>query len=139
VNEQLDELLKAVITDPVAGVSFRFTQATSGRYERVLWGEGAIEVENRDGELFEVEQLSTGTQDQLFFALRLGILTRAFPQGAFLALDDAFLTSDEARRTNQVLLCKSLAEEGWQVLYLTVDCHIRDLFQDLCGIAPRLL
>jgi uncharacterized protein YhaN len=46
----------------------------------------------------------------------------------FLILDDAFQHSDWNRRENLVRQVISLVKNGWQVTYLTMDDHIRDLF-----------
>ena len=46
----------------------------------------------------------------------------------FLILDDAFQYSDWQRRENLMDQVVDLARSGWQILYLTMDDHIRDLF-----------
>ncbi|HCD03539.1 MAG TPA: hypothetical protein DER64_23745, partial [Planctomycetaceae bacterium] len=47
---------------------------------------------------------------------------------SFLVLDDAFQHSDWNRREQLVPQAVGLVEAGWQVLYFTIDDHIRDLF-----------
>ena len=79
--------------------------------------------------LYPLEDLSTGAREQIQLALRLGIaahLTGGLP--LFLILDDAFQHSDWGRRESLVKSMIGLVKQGWQVTYLTMDDHIRDLF-----------
>jgi len=46
----------------------------------------------------------------------------------FLILDDAFQHSDWDRRETPVNQVITLVKNNWQVIYLTMDDHIRDLF-----------
>lgn len=136
VGREMEEVLVNTVSDEKSGVSFYFNRITSGRYRKVRWDKGSICVIDTTGKNYSIETLSSGTQDQLFFSLRLGILKGGFPQGVFILLDDAFLTSDAARRESQVRVCKNLAEEGWQIFYFTVDEALRDLFCQVCEIEP---
>jgi len=144
VGREMEDILQETVSDDKTGVSFYFKRITSGKYVKVFWQteEGkssSILVENWQGERYPVEHLSSGTQDQLFFSLRLGILKKGFPHGTFILLDDAFLTSDSVRREKQVRLCKALAREGWQIFYFTVDEGLKDLFSSICEIEPLIL
>lgn len=139
VGQDIEKILLDTVADEKNGVSFYFSLITSGRYRKVRWEEDSIYVKQNNGESYPVEALSSGTQDQLFFSLRLGILKRGFPEGTFLLLDDAFLTSDSQRREQQVRVCQELAKQGWQIFYFTVDEHLRDLFCRMCHIKPLIL
>lgn len=139
VNEELNKELLGVINDEKMGVSAYFSYITRGRYQKVEWRQGSIYVEDKDGASYSTEDLSTGTLDQLLFSLRLSILRKALPGGGFFILDDAFLTSDYERREKLVQLCQDLSYHGWQILYFTVDDHLRDLFSQICGIEPKVL
>jgi uncharacterized protein YhaN len=48
----------------------------------------------------------------------------------FLVLDDAFQHADWERRERLMDEVIRLGKKGWQILYLTMDDHIRDLFHD---------
>jgi uncharacterized protein YhaN len=91
-----------------------------------------------DGELvvrgdtadYDLAALSTGAREQVLLALRMGFASRlAGGEPLFLLLDDAFQHSDWERRERLVAQVVELAEAGWQVTYLTMDDHLRDLFQ----------
>jgi hypothetical protein len=80
---------------------------------------------------FNLSDLSTGTQEQVLLALRLGLASRLFDQKPlFLILDDAFQHSDWERRSLMIETMVELARNGWQIIYFTMDDHIRDLFRE---------
>lgn len=75
--------------------------------------------------------LSTGAQEQIQLALRMGfasLLTEGRP--LFLILDDAFQHSDWQRRQCLVKKTVELAKNDWQIINLTMDDHLRDLFRE---------
>ena len=75
------------------------------------------------------DSLSTGAREQVFLGARLGFARIALDnEPSFLVLDDAFQHSDWERREQLVQQAVGLVEAGWQVLYFTMDDHIRDLF-----------
>jgi uncharacterized protein YhaN len=78
---------------------------------------------------YPLRDLSTGAREQIQLALRLGIASNICGgEPLFLILDDAFQHSDWDRRESLVEETVNLAKSGWQVIYLTMDDHIRDLY-----------
>ena len=76
-----------------------------------------------------LSDLSTGAREQIQLALRMGIASRLTSgDPLFLILDDAFQHSDWNRREILVKQVITLVKKGWQVTYLSMDDHIRDLF-----------
>lgn len=103
--------------------------AVSGQ-RRSLDFEGGELVIHGDTADYKLSELSTGAREQVLLALRMGFATRlAGGEPLFLLLDDAFQHSDWERRERLVTQVVELAEAGWQVTYLTMDDHLRDLFQ----------
>ena len=79
---------------------------------------------------YSLSDLSTGAQEQILLALRIGFSTRLLKQESlFLILDDAFQYSDWERRDWLLDMMVDLARSGWQIIYFTMDDHIRDLFE----------
>ncbi len=79
---------------------------------------------------FHLSDLSTAAQEQVLLALRIGFASKiAGREGLFLILDDAFQHSDWERREWLLDEVVGLAQQGWQILYLTMDDHIRGLFE----------
>ncbi len=103
-------------------------KALTGRYERLDLDDLNIEVSDRY-QTFRLDELSTGAQEQVLLGLRVGMASRLFAgHPLFLILDDAFQHSDWQRRPAMVDEMLRLAQSGWQIFYLTMDDHLRDLF-----------
>lgn len=83
---------------------------------------------------YPLQDLSTGTREQILLALRLGIASQVSGgEPLFLILDDAFQHSDWQRRVSLVESTVELSNYGWQVIYLSMDEQIRDLFLSRAG------
>lgn len=98
------------------------------RYNRLaLDGDKLIVSDEYDN--FDLKDLSTGAKEQVMLALRIGFSSKLLKKDAlFLILDDAFQHSDWQKReilTNQLT---DIAKKGWQIIYLTMDDHIKELF-----------
>ena len=80
---------------------------------------------------FPLNNLSTGAQEQVLLALRIGIASHILKERKmFLILDDAFQHSDWERREWLVDEMADLANIGWQIIYFTMDDHIKKLFEE---------
>ena len=134
VNQALDELREhetARIDDGLRSdeVSRALEATTDGKYTQVVKEGGELIVSGTFGS-YPLKTLSTGAREQVLLALRLGFAARLLEgKQLFLILDDAFQHSDWERREKLVEKIFSLAGEGWQVLYFTMDDHIRKLFE----------
>jgi uncharacterized protein YhaN len=81
---------------------------------------------------YPLRDLSTGAREQIQIALRLGMATHlSGGEPLFIILDDAFQHSDWERRKSLVQTTVQLATRGWQVIYLSMDDHIRDLYLEI--------
>lgn len=122
-----------------------FSRITDGRYTRVVRPLDGSEmyVEERGGGRKGIDELSRGTAEQLYLALRFGYI-RDYATSSLavpVIFDDILVNFDPVRRQNACLAISDLAETC-QVLYFT--CHpetIGDLtvavpdavVVDLCG------
>jgi uncharacterized protein YhaN len=64
----------------------------------------------------------------VLFALRVSLAKKILNDSAFFIFDDAFQHSDYDRRPKLVDQLFDLSDAGWQIIYLTMDDHIRNLF-----------
>ncbi len=106
---------------------------TDGHYNRVEWEEeGGLKIGN-DFENFYLNALSTGAREQVMLALRIGFASKLLGnENMFLILDDAFQHTDWERRENLVKnQISELVNKGWQIIYLTMDDHIKGLFNEV--------
>lgn len=78
---------------------------------------------------FDIKDLSTGATEQVMLALRIGFTSKLLREDAlFLILDDAFQHSDWHKREILINKLVDIAKKGWQVIYLTMDDHIKGIF-----------
>lgn len=123
----------------LAAASQFLGQLTGGKYHKV-WApldERRLVIDDLEGRSVRVEQLSGGTREQLFLALRLA-LVREFTRSGIelpLALDDVLVNFDESRTEFAVQTLMSLAEQGQQILLFTCHMHLAQLFQNR-GVEP---
>ncbi len=106
---------------------------TSGRYHRI-WaplGDDFLCIDDEYGQTFRVEQLSGGTREQLFLAIRFALVREFAKRGVELPLvmDDLFVNFDQERTEAAADCLLDVAREGQQVLFFTCHEHIAQLFQ----------
>lgn len=113
-----------------------FADMTDGKYLRV-WtpvAEDILYVQRQDGRTFAVEQLSSGTRELLFLAIRLALICEYQAQGLQLPLilDDVLVNLDSKRASQAAeILCQFAKDTSAQILFFTAHEHIRDLFESL--------
>jgi uncharacterized protein YhaN len=127
-RKQEDEKLKVVLGSPIVQKPmFDITK----RYKEVTFDGENLRVSDKFEE-YNIADLSTAAREQVLLALRLGFAAKIMKQEtAFLILDDAFQHSDWERREYLLDTVIGLAKNGWQIIYFSMDDHIRDLFNEL--------
>ncbi|MDP3259714.1 MAG: hypothetical protein Q8M34_03895, partial [Thermodesulfovibrionales bacterium] len=76
--------------------------------------------------------LSTGEKERVMLALRIGFSSKLLKQDSlFLILDDAFQHTDWESRKTVVKQLADITKKGWQIIYLTMDNHIKGLFDEV--------
>jgi len=109
-----------------------FEKMTSGRYERISspLGERRFEVFTAQGRKMPPEKLSRGTAEQLYLALRLGLIEERKKHGdpVPIMMDDILVNFDPRRAA---AACRAIAQiaESHQVIYLTCHPHIVELLE----------
>ncbi len=120
-NKILEGLRSDVVLKPLLDLTDNYKNLTLDG-EKLL-----ISDEYRD---FCFSDLSTGIREQIMLALRIGFSHRILKQETlFLILDDAFQHSDWDRREILVKKLAKIAKSGWQIIYLSMDDHIKKLFE----------
>ena len=102
----------------------------TGRYKKYVLEDNGLSV-NDDYATFPLKDISTGTREQILLSLRLGFAANLMKSDQmFIILDDAFQHSDWNRREYLINHMFDLATEGWQIIYFTMDNHIKSLFDN---------
>ena len=108
----------------IKAASRYFSRMTGGRYERIVapHGEGSIEVVDLEGRRKGMDELSRGTSEQLYLAIRFGYIAShtAGREALPILMDDVLVNFDPARAS---LAAKGILDvaETRQVLFFT--CH----------------
>ena len=110
--------------DVVRAAESHFERITGGRYARIVAppGDASVRVETDGGESRATEELSRGTGEQLYLALRFGLIEE-FAQHAEplpVVMDDILVNFDAERAERAAAAIRELAGRH-QVLYFT--CH----------------
>jgi len=108
-------------------------QLTCEKYQR-LWtalGRRHLYVDDELGRAWAAEQLSGGTREQLFLAIRLAMVRGLARQGVELpmVLDDVTVNFDNDRSEAAVETLMKFVGEGQQVVILTSHRHFAQMFQ----------
>ncbi len=135
VDHQAENELQTILATLEASTCSSYLHKITKKYQTLSLVDGQIVLRN-GAEIFSLDELSTGTQEQVLLAIRLGLLEHIMgDKRGFIILDDAFQHSDWERRNYLVDTLADIIADGWQVLYFTMDDHIRDLFHK--KLVPR--
>ena len=110
--------------DVIRAAERHFERITGGRYARIVAppGESSVRVETEGGESRVTDELSRGTSEQLYLALRFGLIEEFARHGEPLpvVMDDILVNFDAGRAARAASAIRDLATRH-QVLYFT--CH----------------
>jgi len=115
-----------------------FSLMTGGDYERLITDESGAQPQlcavRSGGARVTIDEMSEGTADQLYLALRLAALEvrRSAHPPMPLVLDDALITSDD-RRAAHILRALARFAESNQVLVFTHHRHVLDVAREAIG------
>ncbi|UKL14251.1 ATP-binding protein [Dissulfurimicrobium hydrothermale] len=113
-----------------------FKTITSGAYDKMIipLEGGVIEAVGSDGARKRPEELSRGTAEQLFLALRLGYILNCAESGVILpiVMDDILVNFDPTRAASAASAILDIAQTH-QVLFFTCHPETVSIFK---GLAP---
>ena len=114
------------------GASKYLSSLTEGKY-RNIWtplDQRHLCIDGKKSDALQVEELSSGTREQLFLAIRLALVDRYREQGVELpmVLDDILVNFDQARTEAAVETLKDYSRNGQQVLFFTCHQHLSEMF-----------
>ena len=110
--------------DVVRAAETHFERITAGRYSRIVAppGDASVRVETDGGESRTTDELSRGTAEQLYLALRFGLIEEFARHAEPLpvVMDDILVNFDAERAARAASAIRDLADRH-QVVYFT--CH----------------
>jgi uncharacterized protein YhaN len=145
-TRMLDEIRASYERDrqprTLAEASEVLKRLTDGKYQRI-WtplGEETLLLDDNSGHTFNITQLSRGTREQLFIALRLALASEFARHGSILPLilDDVLVNFDSQRALAAAKLLLEVADTQRQILLFTCHEHICRMFQRL-DVPVRIL
>ena len=106
---------------------------SGGRYENI-WtplGKRTLCVDDRDGNTLTIENLSGGTRELLFLAIRFALIENYSEEGVELPiiLDDVLVNFDHERTQAAVELLLKKTAENQQILFFTCHQHLAEMFR----------
>lgn len=142
IREEEQKIEELFVTSQVSSY---FARMTKDRYKTVHFDRETkeIHVKRQDGTSMKASQLSAGTLDQLYFAIRIGLaeLLLSDKRGFFI-LDDPFIKADNSRIEEMLTFCQELASNGWQILYFSAkkeiyDCLLPQIGKNVQIVEPK--
>jgi uncharacterized protein YhaN len=122
IKETMRNLKEKRLPEVLRGAERYFKQLTGGRYEALeINSESIFEAVAEDGMRYTIAELSQGTKEQAYVALRFALADSLQQSAPFpIIMDDPFVHFDRLRIGNMVQLVDSIQTKH-QVLYFT--CH----------------
>ncbi|MDO4585967.1 MAG: AAA family ATPase [Planctomycetia bacterium] len=110
-----------------------FSKLTSGRYTKIIRSQIAdsFEVCQKDDLYKKPDQLSSGTKEQLYLAIRLAHIQTYCQHSESLPLiiDDILINFDGNRSEATLNVLNEIASNGQQIIYLTCHQSMKKLFE----------
>ncbi|QDT45336.1 Pathogenicity locus [Gimesia alba] len=134
LNQLRSEYERTSQPETLAIASDYLRQLTNGKYTNI-WtplGEQFPKIDDDHGHTLTVSELSSGTREQLFMAIRLAMVERFRNQGVELPiiLDDVLVNFDQERTTAAIETLNAVANKGQQILFFTCHLHLTRLFEE---------
>ncbi|WP_449620508.1 AAA family ATPase [Robertmurraya sp. Marseille-Q9965] len=107
------------------------TFLTEGNYLRILPKKesNGFLIERKDHILFEANELSQATTEQVYVSIRLALATTIYKKYAFpIIIDDSFVNFDHKRTSKVIELLKTLKDN--QILFFTCHQHLLKYFHE---------
>ena len=124
LREVRDQILKNAQRELEPRLGAYLERLTQGRYTQAHVDENLqvqISLNSKNNHFVSVDDLSSGTRDQVYLAARLALCDMIFQDARPpLLMDDPFIKFDPERKEAALLLCKELSAERQIILF---TCH----------------
>lgn len=130
--EQVRAKFERTCQPKVLAAASRYLKQLTGNRYRNIWtslGSQELKVDDDSNRTFSVVDLSNGTREQLFLAIRLALIDGLREKGIRLpmVLDDVLVNFDQTRTEAAIETLTEFAAGGQQVLLFTCHLHLAHL------------
>ncbi|CRH21929.1 conserved hypothetical protein [Carnobacterium maltaromaticum] len=128
IEKMLTLSRKDRLPEMIEDASHYFNLLTKKNYQRLLFKDERIQVQRQDGSIYEVNELSQGTGEQLYVALRFAFIKNATDLLKLpLLIDDGFVNFDAERRSEIFQLLNEISQTN-QIIYFTCSSESQKEF-----------
>ena len=121
IQETLSGVTKDRFQEIIADARDYFYLLTDEEYERIIFRDEKLFVQNKKGHVVDVRALSRGTAEPLYVSIRLAYIKNTQDVLELpIIMDDPFVNFDEKRRRNMYRLLETLSKD-LQIIYFTFD------------------
>lgn len=121
IERTLNDAKKDRLPGTIADAQHYFAELTNGEYTKIKLEENSFKVLNKNGLLYDAGELSRGTAEQLYVALRFAFIHNIRDALQMpLLVDDGFVNFDPSRKRQMWSLLKKTSRHN-QILYFTFD------------------
>lgn len=105
-----------------------FILLTDHVYSRIAFQKSGLKVQHKDGTIFKPHELSQGTIEQLYIAMRFAFIKNTSDIANLpILIDDSFVNFDETRKQAMFSLMQELSETV-QIFFFTFDKNVYEVF-----------
>ena len=107
------------------------SKISNNKYNKIkLDDSGNLILEKENGDYISVDRLSTGTIDQIYLSLRLGVLEELTKEKLPIILDESFAYFDKDRLKN-ILIFLSENYKDSQIIIMTCTEREKEIFEEM--------
>ena len=130
IQNTLTQVTKDRFEEIISEINTNFNYLTAGKYDKIVFQDEKLFVQDKDGRVTDVKTLSRGTAEPLYVAIRLAYIVQL--QDVIylpIIMDDPFVNFDEERRERVHCLLKKLSDQI-QIIYFTFDRSLEERFAE---------
>lgn len=121
IEETLNHAVEDKMPQTIETATEYFRYLTENHYKQIIMDDQLIQVTRQDGKQMDVKELSRGTVEPLYIALRLAFIKHSKDSIQFpIIIDDSFVNMDQTRLERMYQLLLNF-DEDQQIIYFSFD------------------
>jgi uncharacterized protein YhaN len=128
IKETLNRITEDRFREIILDAQDYFTLLTDGEYEQIIFKDDVLFVQHHQGNVVDVQELSRGTAEPLYVAIRLAYIKNTQDMMELpIIMDDPFVNFDPQRVDNMYRLLQKLSGH-LQIIYFSFDPRALEYF-----------